>query len=284
MKNIILFITILYSTATFAYAHVEDYPPKNYVNDYASVIDDSVENSLNTLLQEFEASTTHQVAVLTVDHLEGDIESFAYDLFKAWGIGRDDVSNGVLIVLAPNERKVRIEVGLGLEGVLTDLKSSRIIREEMSPYFANNDFTTGIDKGVRKVVSVASGEAYEVKQNKMDNLIRILSTVTPFGIVILIFIYQLLASSKSWWFGGVLGAVSGGLLSFLFGYAMFTILGMAILGLIVDYFASKWGVIPQGRGGYGGWHSGGGFSSSSSGGFGGFGGGRSGGGGASGGF
>lgn len=128
------------------------------VNDYAGVLGGRGP-AIEAKLVERERTTGNQVVVLTVPDLGGrDIESYANDVFHAWRLGRKGVDDGVLIVLAVKERRSRIEVGYGLEGVLTDLDSSRILREVMRPHFSAGDYAGGIDTGVDAVLAKLAGQ------------------------------------------------------------------------------------------------------------------------------
>src|SRR3989338_5032343 len=164
MRTLQLIAMILISSLLItAAAHA--YPaPAGYITDAANIIDDSVQNQLEALLAEFERNTSTQIAVATIPSLErSDINTYAVELFKEWGIGKKGSDNGVLLVVAPQERKWRIEVGYGLEGVLTDAHSGMIGRA-MLPYFKQNDFTAGITHGVKQIVAVVRGEQFDVQE------------------------------------------------------------------------------------------------------------------------
>ncbi|MBN2657871.1 MAG: TPM domain-containing protein [Spirochaetales bacterium] len=131
---------------------------KGYVNDYAGVISSSEERDITSMLSSLEKSTSAQIAVLTVKNLQGyDLESFSIKTADQWKLGRKDRDNGILILLAMEEKKVRIEVGYGLEGTMTDAKSGYIIRNIIIPDFQKGNFGKGISKGVEAVSSVIGG-------------------------------------------------------------------------------------------------------------------------------
>lgn len=115
----------------------QEYPqPKGYVNDFANLLSSSEVDSLNAELLDFRSKTSIEIAVVTVTSLQGlTVEDYTNGLANAWGVGKKDKDNGVVLLLAPAEKKVRIEVGRGLEEVLTDLHSSRIIREDIKPLY-----------------------------------------------------------------------------------------------------------------------------------------------------
>jgi uncharacterized protein len=129
-----------------------------YVNDYAEILSAGERASIQATLQNFEARTGNQVVVLTVPSLEGDsLEAFSIRVAEAWKIGKKGQDNGVIFLVAPRDRKVRIEVGYGLEGVLTDAECDRIIRRQVVPRFQQGDYYAGISEGLTGVLSVIQG-------------------------------------------------------------------------------------------------------------------------------
>jgi uncharacterized protein len=116
-------------------------------------------------LKALEAKATDQLVVVTVPSLDGyEIEDYGYQLGRKWGIGQAGKNNGVLLIVAPKERKVRIEVGRGLEPVVTDLMSTLIIQNAILPAFRRGDFSGGIRAGVRDVKDVLLGDAEAVRE------------------------------------------------------------------------------------------------------------------------
>ena len=135
--------------------------PAGYVNDFARVLDPSSRRELETLLRDTEQRTSAEVVLVTVTSLNGmSVEEYANRLFQQWGIGNKREDNGVLVLVAPSERQMRIEVGYGLEPVLPDGLAGQIIRDEFLPKFREGDFATGIDAGLRRVVVLV--EAHHV--------------------------------------------------------------------------------------------------------------------------
>jgi len=127
------------------------------------------ERALTADLEALEEKSTDQVVVVTLPSLQGyEIEEFGYRLGRHWGIGQKDKDNGVLLIVAPNERKVRIEVGRGLEPLLTDAITKFIIENAMLPLFRNNDFPGGIRAGIRDIISVLTGDAEELKSRALN--------------------------------------------------------------------------------------------------------------------
>ncbi|MBN1142407.1 MAG: TPM domain-containing protein [Deltaproteobacteria bacterium] len=130
-----------------------------YVNDYANLLSPGVKSKLERFLGDFERTDSTQVVILTIPSLQGEnLENFSIRVAAAWQPGRKDRENGVLILVAKQDRKMRIEVGKGLEGKLTDLLAGRIIDYEMAPRFGKGDFDGGILATVNSVVGVVRGE------------------------------------------------------------------------------------------------------------------------------
>jgi uncharacterized protein len=129
--------------------------PAGRVTDLANVIDAGTESELDRRLDQLEQTTSHEIAVATVPSLGGTtVEDYAERLFKEWGIGQAKQDNGVLVLVAPNEREMRIEVGYGLEGILPDGLAGEIIRDNFVPRFRDNDYNGGIRDGVLRVADI----------------------------------------------------------------------------------------------------------------------------------
>ncbi|MFC2133439.1 TPM domain-containing protein [Bacteroidota bacterium] len=128
------------------------------INDYAGIISDEAKLELDQILREHEMETSNQIVILTILSLEDEIlENFANDVFNTWGIGQKGKDNGVLLLVSLNDKKIRIEVGYGLEGELTDAECSSIIRNEMAPNFRRGDYSRGITSAVRSIIGAIEG-------------------------------------------------------------------------------------------------------------------------------
>src|SRR6185369_6644539 len=129
------------------------------VNDYARLLSPEVITRLDQKLAAFEQEQSTQIVVLTIPSLQGDnIDQFAIRVDEQWKIGQKGKDNGVLLVLAQAERKVRIEVGMGLQGVLPDITAGQIIRNVMRPLLISNNFDQAISAGTDAIMSATKGE------------------------------------------------------------------------------------------------------------------------------
>ncbi len=263
---------LLLAFANLAYAQSTDKPAialTDRVVDAAGVLSFAQQQELIAKLSAYEKESSDQIVVATVPSLNGmDIETYANRLYRAWGIGQKSENNGILLLVAPTERKVRIEVGYGLEGTVTDALSAIIIQNAIIPEFRNGDYGTGITKGTDDILQVLRGEGAELQARAKRNQKEAADQTDWIEVIFLIFWISI-------FFGG-------------FGFTLLApVFGRKIgpgryewLGVTIALGGGGGG--SSGRGGYGGGF-GGGFGGGSSGG-GGFsgGGGSSGGGGASG--
>lgn len=156
---IVLMVIMICSISTTTVKALVNQTTEFYVADYANLLDSDVKNYIITTNKSLCSQTGAQVVVVTVDNLEGEnIEEYATALFRKFGIGDKTKNNGVLILLALQERKCRIEVGYGLEGKLTDGKTGRIQDNYMIPYFKNNDWNNGIKNGFSAIMQEIENE------------------------------------------------------------------------------------------------------------------------------
>jgi uncharacterized protein len=232
------------------------FPPlTGRVVDQADILSPGAKAALEPKLADLEARSGIQLVVATVNTLEGqEIEPYANELFRTWQLGEAEKNNGVLLLVAPNERRVRIEVGYGLEGTLTDALSKVIIANAVTPRFKAGDFSGGVTRGVDDIITVLTTDASEWEARPDLRLDRQPDTGPPGWLLFAAF------------FGFItLSAVSPGFRRLVHG---------VLLGVLISPAGGRSGGSSGGRGG-GSWGGGGGFSG---------GGGSSGGGGASGGW
>jgi len=155
LAPLLLLLLLLPSMATAL-----DVPPlRSRVTDLAGMISAQTELRLEQALTEFERSDSTQIAILTVESLEGEnLEDYALQVATTWGFGQAEHDNGALLLVAKQERKIRIEVGYGLEGKLTDLLSGRIVDNEISPRFRQGDLDGGFLAGTAAMIEAVRGE------------------------------------------------------------------------------------------------------------------------------
>ncbi|BCG47520.1 Beta-propeller domains of methanol dehydrogenase type [Citrifermentans bremense] len=266
MKKLLLAICfLLYATLCLG---AEVPPLKGYVNDYAAILSPAVAQQLESELASFERSDSTQIVVLTIPSLEGEVlEEYSIKVVEKWQIGQKGKDNGALLLVAKNDRKVRIESGRGLEGTLTDLISGRIIRNEITPAFKRGDFDQGVVSGVAAIMATVRGE-YKAEPNDLRHGKKGASPI--FTLLLFVLVASVFLGGISRFLGGVAGAVGLPVAALLsFGATSLLLLGgLALLGFILGLFVS----FLFGSGGRGGGFGGGPF-------FGGFGGGGFGGGG-----
>ena len=144
------------------------------INDEAHIFSQNERDELLNLVQNFEQNSTTQIAIVTLNSLGNrSIEELSLEIARGYKLGQKESDNGVLLLVAPNEKKVRIEVGYGLEGTLTDAVASQIINSIMIPEFKNGNMSEGVKEGVLAIIKVASGEEFSSKTSLSD---------LPFGV------------------------------------------------------------------------------------------------------
>lgn len=280
-----LFVAALLCFATFtASADVAVPPLQARVTDLTGTLSAARIAELDRQLAAFEAKKGAQIAVLMLPTVQPEtIEQYAVRAFEQWKLGRKRIDDGVLLVIAKDDRKLRIEVGYGLEGALTDATAKRIISDDIVPQFKRGDFGAGVAAGVSRIMAVIDGEALPPvaasQKGQADlpfNPEWLLAGFVLFNVINLglrAVIGQLAAAG-----------IMAGLFGFIIWLVFSSVIGASIAGVIAfvfSLFAGAKGFVGGGYGGYGGSGGGGSWSSGGGGGFGG-GGGRSGGGGASG--
>ena len=247
------------------------------VVDQANLLSPTVRLRLSQMLAAHETATTNQVVVVTVNSLQGyAIEQYGVDLGRHWGIGQKDKNNGVLLIIAPNERKIRIEVGYGLEGTLTDALSSQIVHQQILPHLRNRNMPQGIIAGATAIVTVLDNKPLprsRARSRSSLSGVPKLGAMWRIAAVVALVLIAIIAFIKGHSFIGSWSIITI-ILMFVLGYLILAV----ILALVFTLFT---------RGGGGGYYGGyGGYSSGGYSGGGGFsgGGGSFGGGGASGGW
>ena len=169
-----------------------DVPPlTERVVDNANLLNASETEALTSLLESLEEATGVQIAVLTVATLAGDsLESFGIRVADTWKLGQKDEDNGAILIVALAERKIRIEVGYGLEDKLTDMKCGLIIRNVIAPHFQNGDYGGGIAAGVKNMVGIVAGDEELVSKRVADETLP--TDVIPIAAFIIFFLINVL--------------------------------------------------------------------------------------------
>jgi len=302
MKKILILLLFIFS---FLNADISQYFPKleGRVVDQTNLLTPAVKKDIDAILKEHEKKTSNQIVVVILKSLNGyTIEEYSYQLGRFWGIGQKDKNNGVLLVVSMDEKKVRIEVGYGLEGALTDKIAHEIVNYTIKPNFKANQYELGILKAVNEIMAAIKGE-YEAKA-KSNDFNGAINAFIPLGFFALIFLsmiansasrktrsqflYKITKSSMASSFFAFFTFIMSQVFTT---YNLFAALIMFVIIFIFNYKTTKdvdfdklskisYSDSSRNAGGFGGFGS----SSSSSGGFGGFsgGGGSFGGGGASG--
>ncbi|HTP41391.1 MAG TPA: TPM domain-containing protein [Nitrospiria bacterium] len=202
IRPLLLFASCLVIGTPAALAAVPK--PSGYVTDDAGLLTPQQIASLNQSLSDYEQRTSNQLVVLTVKSLDGqDIESYSIAVAEAWKPGRKGRDNGAILLVAPNERKVRIEVGYGLEGVLTDAKSAEIIRTILAPHFRAGDYYGGIVAAVAAMEAAIGGEFTAEREKPAP-------AVSFYPVLLLLLVVAGLIGQIHWTAGAATGGVLAG--------------------------------------------------------------------------
>ena len=175
MKKGFGFFILILSFCSAVYAQSNLPRPTGHVSDFANLLNPTTKQSLETILKEYRDKTSIEIAVVTVSSLEGlTVEEYTLNLAQKWGVGDKEKDNGIVLLVAPNERKMRIEVGYGMEPDLTDGSAGRIIRDTITPYFKesvqlsdqaskNAKLTEGIVAGVGSILNHLGDKPYQTR-------------------------------------------------------------------------------------------------------------------------
>lgn len=184
-KKVFIFLLLL----PFSYLYSLEIPdrPIGRVSDYAKILKPEEISTLETILSNYEKETTNQIVIAIFKSLEGwDIEDFSIRLAEKWKIGQKGKDNGIIILVALAERKVRIEVGYGLEGVVPDITARQIIDREIVPFFRKSDYFNGLMNGVDSLIKAIGGEYKSERSDGDEFIIPILAFIfiTIIGLLI----------------------------------------------------------------------------------------------------
>lgn len=207
--KLIVILLVISAVSKLSYGQADLPMPRHYVEDYANVINDADEHSLNGILQELEQKTGAQYIILTVQTTGGlPIEQFSIELAEKWKLGQKGKDNGMLFTLAAKDRKYRFEVGYGLEGFITDQYCGRVGREVLVPYLKKGNYSQGIYQANLKIVEQIAGAA-GVTLTGMPKLApipvsdsrRILPCCSILPLLfIMLLLFGVLGRGMGWWF------------------------------------------------------------------------------------
>ena len=256
MRRLILIITaicgVLYAITSVANAQmaVPPVPTYGYVVDQTKTLSDDEISQLNGIIDDYKNRTSVQLAVLMIPTITDDyLENYSLNVARSWGIGEAGKNNGALLLVVKNDRKLRIEVGTGLEGDLTDLRAGRIIRERITPHFKNGDFYTGIYSGVLGMTLAIGDSPDPLLATEQDssgfwsNTQEIVTAIFYFGFFGISWLGAILGRSERWWPGGVIGGTTGSGMGYFLssGSAWVAVVSGAsllIVGVLFDYLVS----------------------------------------------
>lgn len=233
---------LLFITTTIP-VQAQNFPgqPSGHVNDYAEVLAQTDEQQLEHKLRAYRDSTSNVIAIAIVESLQGySREEVANTIFNNWRMWEGDRYNGVLILVAPNEREMQIEVGYGLEGAVTDLMANRIVDQILRPNFRNNNFYGGLNEASTAIMRLAAGE-YEAVEEQLAEEPVILVIFFIIILVIIILFFSFIAHNLKKGSGGKYHTIGSG-------------------GIVWGGGSSSGG-FGGGGGGFGGFSGGGGFGS-----------------------
>ncbi|MBP7737481.1 MAG: TPM domain-containing protein [Spirochaetes bacterium] len=245
---------------------------KARVNDYANMLSHATVSSLEEKLADFERKESTQIAVLTIPSLQGEvIEEFSMKVAEKWKIGQKKLDNGVILLIAKEDRKLRIEVGYGLEGKLTDLRAGRIIDRIITPSFKAGDYDKGVTDGVNAIMETVRGEYSAVDARAAEKEGSDPSSmITP--MIFVLFFIGIIGKIKRI-LGGIAGAVIIPIVALVvYGlklFILFLVPGGFLIGLIMPSVMTLMMMMGFGGGGRSGGGSGGGGFSGGGGSFGG---------------
>lgn len=272
----LLIIIILCTFATLSWAEVAIPPLKTRVTDLTNTLSKREVAQLEQLLADFEAKKGSQIAVLIVPTTQPEtIEQYSIRVVESWGLGRKGVDDGVLLLIAKNDRALRIEVGYGLEGVLPDAIVKRLIEERIVPKFRQGDFSGGVLSGIEQVLKIIEGESLPPSTRGRDMQESSGLSVMLDNIIPILLVFLVLGRMLQAMLGRMMGAAITGTIAGSIVWLTFSSLAIAIFIAIIIFVISLFENTGKGiyRGGRSSWPGGGNFGGGFRGGGGGFGGG-----------
>jgi len=213
---------------------------EGFITDTANILTEEEERALESSLSTFQNETTNEIAVLIIKTLAGEpMSDVAVEVGRTWGIGTRENDNGILVLVAIDDREIFIATGYGLEGAVPDIVAHQIIEKEITPFFREGKYGEGIKGGIDALMMSTRGE-YAPADSMMEesgggNGFFVLFII---GSILLEWLAAILGRTKSWWLGGILGSIIGIVLFMIFSL-WFLIPFLLILGTLFDYIVSK---------------------------------------------
>ena len=249
LLGIFTFMTIT-AVSSRALAVVDLPQPTGYVNDFAGMLSQQTKGELEDKLKSYEQKSGNEIIVVTIPNLQGTtIEDFAVRLFEKWKIGKKGKDNGVLLLITKKEHKMKIQVGYSLEPSLTAVESYGIVRNVIAPEFKMRDFDAGVVSGVDAIIKAiaekdiaaannnSSGDGFHISDR---NIVAFAKMGWVLLMVILPWLAAVLARTKNWWLGSIVGAViSLTIMVFSIPAGIIAIAALIPLGLLFDFAVSR---------------------------------------------
>jgi len=230
---LLLLVFCLFPTVVFAYTSPGN--PTGHINDFANVLSSEGKQKIEQTLSTYEQQSGNQLAVAIIPELKDEtIETYAEKLYQEWGIGQKGKDNGALFLVSIKDREMRIEVGYGLEGDLTDIESKKILDNVVPSYFRANDYDGGVRAGAEAMISAIGGELNVAPAKKSDSSGFPYGNYFWFAIFIFMWLTSILARSRSWWLGGVIGGIVGVIIWIVWSI-IFTLPVLVVFGLLLDF-------------------------------------------------
>lgn len=251
-----IIVLLLFGTAPFSIAEAQELDflperPVNMVSDFADMLSSQEEARLNQKLNNYRDTTTNVLAIATIESLRGvSIEEAATELFSSWRMWEGERYNGVLLLISESDRRIRIEVGYGLEGAIPDVMANRIINDILQPNFRNGEVYQGLDRATDAMMQLASGE-FEGTPDYLSD--RGEGGGVPLDVIIIILVIIIFIITK--------GGRGGGRRRRTLGPVDVLLWGMFMGGSNRNSGGGGFGSSSSGGGGFGGFSGGGGFGS-----------------------
>ncbi|TSD00024.1 MAG: hypothetical protein Greene101449_384 [Candidatus Peregrinibacteria bacterium Greene1014_49] len=234
-----LLALVFFPLAVFAF----EVPPNDgFITDTVPLLDPAQDTGLEEMLQIYKQQSSNEIAVLIIRSLEEEeIADIAVEVGRKWGIGTKESNNGILMIVAYEDRRMFIATGYGLEGAVPDIVAAGIVEKDIAPLFRDGDYYGGIRAGIEAIQKHIGGEytaeRYSTGSGDVSGFGQFLFFLFFIGFDFLVAIF---GRSKSWWLGGVVGALIGIVLSLMYVW-WWSIPVLAGIGLLFDYLVSKGG-------------------------------------------